>query len=100
MVEKPKLEERIPDWTRHNMLNRQAYHNYYPLFRMYEHYRAIMYRTPHEMELFKYKPSLKYPKSIFFSKIFGIFVSLNLYLYYTRIYEDEFRLREKGYSIS
>lgn len=39
---------------------------------------------------------MKIPKSIIAARCVGFFMGMNLYLYTTRIYEDEFHLRERG----
>ena len=52
-----------------------------------------MLRTPVELEVWKYNPTMKFPRSSLFAQIFGFFCGINIYLYYTRIYQDEFKLR-------
>ena len=64
---------------------------------MIDKYNQIMRKTPVEIQMWKYNPTQKLPRYILFTKIFGFFLGLNIYLYTNKIYQDEFKLRERGY---
>jgi hypothetical protein len=59
-----------------------------------------MYRTPLELELWKFNPKTRFSRFNFLTKFFGLFLGVNIYLYCNRIYEDEFKLRRRGDPIS
>ncbi len=83
-------------WQKHYQLMQENNIRTFTMFRMFMFHRKHNARTPLELQLYKFQPNSKHDFSIIIARFLGAFLGLNIYLYYNRLYEDEFILRDKG----